>query len=206
VKKVVYSVAPPKSKDNLSENSKKPSSQATDKNATDPDQPAIINNMVEVVKKNPLTLRPEDGSFAVDLLLRQFLEDKDATDSIFYYLKLIKLHDKTDVPSPHQINDAIRELKDWKSLRPLSLFGLIGPEFCCTFLQMFALDGISQHYHDELVLALIPALVGFLVNPTNVVCPVSEYLTELASKSPNNVGARDPVRQRSRLERPLAEP
>lgn len=192
MKEVVYSAAPSKSKDKLSENIKKPASQSIDgKNAVDAEQSAIINSMVEVIKKNPLTLRPEDGNYAVDMLIRQFLEDKEASDSIFYYLKFIKLHEKSDVPAAHQINDMMRELKDWKSLRPLHLFGLVGPEYPCTFLQMFALDGISQNYHDEMLLALIPALVGFLVNPTNVICPVSEFLIELACRSPSSVACAE---------------
>ena len=102
VKEVVYSVTPPKSKDKLSESLKKPSAQAPDgKGGGDPDHPAIVNSMSELLKRNPLTLRTDDGTFATDLLLRQFLEDREASDSVFYYLKLVKLHDKRDVRSPH---------------------------------------------------------------------------------------------------------
>lgn len=78
------------------------------------------------------------------------------------------------------------KVKNWPSIdkSPLSCLGLISYKYSSTFLQVYALEKISKHYHDELILALIPVFVGSLVHAHNVVTPVSEYLLELAAKSP----------------------
>ena len=78
-------------------------------------------------------------------------------------------------------------MENWEGLKPMMLLGLIGQDFPSTFFQMFALEGITKHLHDDFLRSLIPSLVGFLAHATNVVCPVSEFLLELCTRSPSNV-------------------
>lgn len=83
-----------------------------------------------------------------------------------------------------KIQTIIQKVRNWETLSPLHSFGLINPSLPCTFLQMFALEKISDFLNDEFVFSLIPALVGFLHFATNTTCPVSEYLVELSSRCP----------------------
>lgn len=130
----------------------------------------------EMLKTNPLTLKVKPE--LKHLFLAALESNPENPDSIFYYLRALDLHNKQDEEKMKN------KIKEWTSLKPLNVMGLLNELMPSYFLQLFVIEKISENYRDELLLALIPAFVGFLVSTPFVSCPMSEFLVELASKNP----------------------
>lgn len=132
-----------------------------------------------IFEKNPLTYElPPDSIKEIYL---NNIETSNRFDSIFYFMQLLDMSNKKDS------NLMISKVRDWPGLTPLHSLGLLNVSNPCTFIQMFVLDRLSNNFHDEYICSLIPVFVGFLMYPTCVISPVSEYLVELALRCPMNV-------------------
>ena len=77
-------------------------------------------------------------------------------------------------------------LEKWGQVDPLSFIGLLSPRVYNTFLQLYLVNKFAL-YSDDMLEALIPVFIAYLYFPTNVTCPISEFLIERACQNPMSV-------------------
>jgi len=70
----------------------------------------------------------------------------------------------------------------------MNMLGFLSYDIQCTFLQLYLCDKMSTKFNDELILSVVPALLGFLVHTTNIGNPITEYLIELGCRQPISFG------------------
>lgn len=159
------------------------------KSEAPPEKKTLINSVTELYKLNPMTLKSSIVS-SRDLFLTIIDNDRNRPDSLYYYLPFVDFANKVEVDPANQVKALQTKLHKWDNFNshPLSCLGLFSPSWCCTFLQLHALELVATHFRDDLIKALIPFFVGFLAHSPQVVSPVSEYLVELACKYPLAMG------------------
>jgi hypothetical protein len=105
-------------------------------------------------------------------------------DGLLYFLTAFDLSKKQNIMEFPNI------LERWGDQDPLSYISLFSPRIFNTFLQMYLIKQLSS-YSDDMLEALIPMFVAYLYFPSNVSCPLSEFLVEKACENPMTVSMRN---------------